>query len=296
MSSILKTAFDLSVLSQAGRDVLSAARRVRPAAVIVIACAVFAAACANGRNARDEYIERPVETLYSEAVRSLEIKRYDEAIRFFDEVERQHPYSPWARRSMLMAAYANYVSNNYEDAIQAVDRFLALHPGNKDAPYAYYLRAMCYYERILDVNRDQEMTAEALNALQEVMRRYPGTDYARDARLKVDLTHDHLAGKEMLIGRYYLEKNQHVAAINRFRTVIEQYQTTTHTPEALHRLVESYLELGLAGEAQAAAAVLGYNYPGSRWYEDSYRLLARLDLAPREDDKSWLSKLFGRVL
>lgn len=266
---------------------------VRFAFVAMAAAAL--AACSGPRGS--DYEERPVETLYEEAFRNLELKRFNEAVAFFDEVERQHPYSPWARRSMLMSAYASYEANEYEDAIASIDRFLALHPGNKDAPYAYYLRAICYYERIQDVNRDQALTADALNALNEVVRRYPGTDYARDARLKVDMTRDHLAGKEMLVGRFYLKQEKHIAAINRFRRVIEEYQTTTHAPEALHRLTEAYLELGLFDEAQASAAVLGYNFPGSRWYADSYRMLRRRNLEPQpsEDDQSWLTRAFSAV-
>ncbi|GAB4519855.1 MAG: outer membrane protein assembly factor BamD [Parvularculaceae bacterium] len=263
-------------------------------AIAVLAAAALAA-CSGPRGS--DYEERPVETLYEEAIRNLELKRFNEAVAFFDEVERQHPYSPWARRAMLMSAYASYEANEYEDAIASIDRFLALHPGNKDAPYAYYLRAICYYERIQDVNRDQALTADALNALNEVVRRYPGTDYARDARLKVDMTRDHLAGKEMLVGRFYLKQEKHIGAINRFRRVVEEYQTTTHTPEALHRLTEAYLELGMFEEAQATAAVLGYNFPGSRWYADSYRMLRRRNLEPQpsEDDKSWLTRAFSAV-
>lgn len=245
-----------------------------------IAMAAALAACGSSSSGKEKfaYVERPVEQLYASATRELERRRYDNAIAFFEEVERQHPYSSWARRSMLMKAFAYYQGNDYDEAVDAVDQFVALHPGNKDAAYAYYLKAMCHYERIRDVGRDQEFTDNAVAALTDVIRRYPDTEYAVDARLKLDLTYDHLAGKEMYIGRFYLRENKHIAAINRFKTVVDQYQTTSHAPEALHRLVEAYMELGIVGEARAAAALLGHNYPGSRWYRDSYRLFEDRDV------------------
>ncbi len=242
--------------------------------LVVTACSGNAAK----RNQKFAYIEEPVERIYSRALDRMEKKRYDEAILLFDEVERQHPYSGWARRAMLMASYAQYKTRAYEDAIASLDRFISIHPGNKDAAYAYYLKAMCYYERIRDVGRDQDITNNARNALIDVVRRYPDSEYARDARLKLDLTNDHLAGKEMTIGRYYLRKNHQLAAINRFNFVVQNYQTTGHVEEALHRLVESYLELGLVGEAQRTAAILGYNYPGGHWYQDSYKLFKQRGL------------------
>ena len=172
-----------------------------------------------------------------------------------------------------MSAYAFYEANDYDEAIAAAQRFIELHPGNADVPYAYYLVGISYYEQISDVGRDQKMTEQALAAFDELVRRFPDSKYARDAELKADLTRDHLAGKEMSIGRYYLRRGQYVAAINRFRNVVERYQTTTHVPEALHRLTEAYLALGLDEEAQKNAAVLGYNFPSSEWYQDSYALL-----------------------
>ncbi|MEM8934782.1 MAG: outer membrane protein assembly factor BamD [Pseudomonadota bacterium] len=235
-------------------------------------CIAVAACGSSDKDAKFAYVERPVELLYAEAAESLERRRFDTAIALFEEVERQHPYSAWARRAMLMKAFAHYEGNDYEDALTSLDQFIALHPGNKDAPYAYYLKAMCYYERIRDVGRDQDFTEKAVAALTDVVRRYPDTEYARDARLKLDLTFDHLAGKEMYVGRFYLKENKHIAAINRFKTVLTRYQTTSHAAEALHRMVEAYLEIGVIPEARAAAAVLGHNYPGSRWYEDTYRL------------------------
>ena len=252
--------------------------------------------CAGEREEEPAYVERPVEEIYDEAYSLLRRNQFIQAGQAFDEVERQHPYSIWARRAMLMSGFAYYQANKYEESIQAAERFIAFHPGNRDAPYAYYLKAICHYEQIQDVGRDQSTTLNALSALQEVVRRYPNSEYARDARLKIDLTRDHLAGKEMEIGRYYLKRQQEVAAINRFRNVIETYQTTSHTQEALHRLVESYLSLGLDKEAQIAAAVLGYNFPGSEWYRDSFRLLQTKDLQPKEDSESWIAQALGRNL
>ncbi len=247
--------------------------------ILLIACVALVAACSSDKEKKKfAYVEKPVETLYADAAKMLERKRYDEAVELFEEVERQHPYSSWARRAMLMKAFARYQKNDYDEAIEALDQFITLHPGNKDAPYAYYLKAMCFYEQISDVGRDQEKTDNAVTSLSDVLKRYPGTEYARDARLKLDLTYDHLAGKEMYIGRYYLKENKHIAAINRFKYVVDHYQTTDHVPEALHRLVEAYLQLGIVDEARSAAAVLGYNYPGSKWYEDTYRLFEKRGL------------------
>ena len=260
------------------------------------ACGVLLLALAAcGSDDEDEYVERPVEELYNEGLDSLHAGENDDAATFFDEVERQHPYSTWATRAQLRAAYAHYREARYDDALNAIDRFLSLHPGHSSAPYAYYLRALCYYEQIADVTRDQKNTELALGALGEVVRRYPGTSYARDAQLKIDLTYDHLAGKDMEIGRFYLTRGEYQAAINRFRRVIEQYQTTTHVPEALHRLTEAYLALGIVDEAQTAAAVLGHNYPGSEWYADSYLLLTGVDARPEVNKESWISRTFGAI-
>ncbi|ADM10138.1 competence lipoprotein ComL, putative [Parvularcula bermudensis HTCC2503] len=248
--------------------------------------------CSNFGNAPDDrlaYVEEPVEILYRKAADALERRRYEEAVLLFEEVERQHPYSSWARRAMLMVAYSEYLQNNYDASIASIDRFLAVHPGNKDAAYAYYLRAINYYERIRDVGRDQDITAQALSALEDVIRRYPDSDYARDASLKLDLTRDHLAGKEMDIGRWYLKRNEHIAAINRFNEVLTTYETTSHVPEALHRLVEAYLEMGVAFEAQRHAAILAHNYPDSNWYRDSYRMLDRRGLTDTTALNSWVA-------
>ncbi|MBI1776983.1 MAG: outer membrane protein assembly factor BamD [Proteobacteria bacterium] len=241
------------------------------------------------------YVERPVETIYNAAMDQLDQQNYPGAAALFDEVERQHPYSGWATKAQLMAAYSQYQNNRYDPAIASLDHFIELHPSNRDIAYAYYLKGLCYYEQITDVGRDQQITEKALKALDEVVRRFPESKYARDARLKVDLTRNHLAGKEMDIGRYYLTRGQYLAAINRFRRVVEEYQTTEQVPEALHRLTEAYLRLGVRTEAQSAAAVLGYNYPGSDWYHESYVLLAGEGLTPVPSDRSWLGRMWSRV-
>ena len=261
------------------------------AASVVLALALLAG-CATEEEA---YVERSVEELYNEAMDSLLDDDFDAAAAGFAEVERQHPYSVWATRAQIMSAFVYYQGNLYDEAIAAAKRFVELHPGHRDAAYGYYLIAMSHYEQISDVGRDQSTTARALRALEEVTRRFPGSVYARDARLKIDLARDHLAGKEMTVGRYYQRRGNHVAAIGRFRKVVELYQTTSHTPEALHRLTEAYLALGLPNEAQTSAAVLGHNYPGSRWYQHSYALLLDSDLEPEADEGSWISRVFGDV-
>ncbi len=227
----------------------------------------------SGRGADTRYVARDVDTLYNAAKVRLDRGQYKIAAALFDEVERQHPYSPWARRAQQMSAFSYYLAGDYNKATESARRFLSIHPGNKDAPYAYYLIALCYYEQISDVTRDQKITEQALAALGEVSRRYPNSRYAADAKLKMDLVNDHLAGKEMEIGRFYQRRGKWLAATIRFRTVIEKYETTTHTPEALMRLTESYLALGVPVEAKKTAAVLGANYPGTKWYERAYELV-----------------------
>ncbi|MBT6441794.1 MAG: outer membrane protein assembly factor BamD [Alphaproteobacteria bacterium] len=264
---------------------------IRPALLLIAVLAL--AACST--TDEDAYVERPVENIYNGAMDLMFDGNYQLAAREFDEVERQHPYSTWANRAQVMAAYSYYQANAYDEAIIAAERFVELHPGHDDVAYAYYLIAISYYEQISDIGRDQKMTSLALTSLDEVVRRFPSSTYARDARLKTDLARDHLAGKEMAVGRYYLTRDYYIAAVNRFRIVIERYQTTSHVPEALHRLVESYLSLGVYSEAQTAAAVLGYNYPGSDWYADSYALLADEDLRPAHDEKSWIDQAFDSV-
>lgn len=269
---------------------------------LVLACLSLCIliSCSSGDNPaaiNKEFEEVPVEQLYNEAADLAEKKEWLDAAERFDSLERQYPYSVWATKALLMSAYSQYKLDKYEEAIGALDRFIQLHPGHEDIAYAYYLRSLTFYERISDVVRDQSMTEQALDALKDVVKRFPETDYARDARLKIDLTRDNLAGKEMEVGRYYQRQTEHLAAINRFRNVIEQYQTTVHVPEALHRLTESYLSLGITREAQMAAAVLGHNFPGSDWYQDSYALLKGRNLDPSEesDQKSWLSRLWNSV-
>src|ERR1700682_173327 len=238
------------------------------------------------------YVEQPVEVLYNRALDTLGQQEYKAAAKGFEEVDRQHPYSVWATKAEIMAAFAYCQSNKYDEAIMAIDRFLQLHPGHRDIPYAYYLKALCFYEQISDIGRDQRITQQALDALTEVVKRFPESPYARDARLKVELAIDHLAGKEMAVGRYYQQNQQYVGAINRYRVVIERYQTTTHVPEALHRLVETYLSLGVKSEAQEAAAVLGYNFPGSDWYQDSYFLMTGEGTRPPDENRGWFFGLF----
>src|SRR5437588_6257383 len=232
--------------------------------------ALLGALTACGGSKKDVYVEKPVDDLYNKAMDEMVEERYAAAAKTFDEVESQHPYSVWATKSQIMAAYAQYEAGNYGEAIVNADRFIQLHPGHRAVAYAYYLKAISYYVQITDVGRDQKITEQALKALDDVVRRFPESKYARDAKLKLDFTRDHLAGKEMEIGRYYLKRGQYLAAMNRFKRVVDNYQTTTHVPEALERRVEINLALGLTSEAKANAAVLGYNYPGSQWYSDAY--------------------------
>ncbi len=260
----------------------------------VLLLALLLGACSSD-DAADNYQERPVQELYNKALADLNSENYLSAAQGFDEVERQHPYSVWSTKAQVMSAFAYYQSNKYDQAILAADRFIELHPGNKDVAYAYYLIAISYYEQITGVGRDQKVTRQALDALERVVRRFPNSEYARDAKLKIDLTRDHLAGKEMEIGRYYQRSDQFVASINRFRQVIERYQTTSHVPEALHRLTESYLALGIEDEAKNAAAVLGYNFPGSEWYQDSYALLDANYLRPEVKEDSWITKTWKSI-
>jgi outer membrane protein assembly factor BamD len=252
----------------------------RPLVVAVIAALMVPlAACGTfggGRTKADtRYVARDVNTLYNAGWQRLQQGNYPIAAALFDEVERQHPYSVWARRAQLMSAFSYYAANDHTKSIEAARRFLSIHPGNRDAPYALYLIALNYYEQISDVSRDQATTQQALDALSELVRRYPNTSYAEDARLKIDLVRDHLAGKEMEVGRFYQRRRQWLASVVRFRAVVDEYQTTSHTPEALMRLTESYLALGVPQEASRAAAVLGANYPNTRWYQRAYELVQR---------------------
>jgi len=247
-------------------------------AYLLAACAIAVplAGCAKDRAKGDTaYVARDVSTLYSAAKRTMDSGDYVRAAKLFDEVERQHPYSVWARRAQLMSAFNYYLAKKYPDAVSSAQRFVTIHPGNSEAPYAQYLIAMSYYQQIADVNRDQAITQQASDAFGELIRRYPDTRYAADARLKLDLINDHLAGKEMEVGRFYQRSGNWLASTYRFRTVIDKYPTTSHAPEALERLVESNLALGLPEEARKVAAVLGKNYPESYWYRQSLRLLLK---------------------
>ena len=229
----------------------------------------------------DPTIDRTPEGLYAAGVEALQARRFQAAVDLFDQVERDHPYSAWATNAKIMTASGEYQRTRYTEAVGALDRFIQLHPAHRDIAYAYYLRALCYYEQISDAQRDQRTTEQAMAALQDVVNRFPESSYARDARLKIDLGRDHLAGKEMNVGRFYERQRLYSAAIGRFRRVIEEFQTTNHVPEALHRLTEIYLALGLVDEAKKTASVLGHNFPGSPWYQDSYALL--VDGAPPAD-------------
>jgi outer membrane protein assembly factor BamD len=255
-----------------------------PAVFAVLAAAIVLSGCSllnRPKKTTDAaYQEAPVDQLYAAGAEHLDKHLWNDAVTYFKEVERQHPYSEWSRRAILMQAFAHYEANQYSDAVSDANRFIELYPGNASASYAYYLKAECYFEQILDVGRDQAATEQARAAMREVVQRYPNTEYAVDARLKIDMIADQLAGKEMSIGRWYLRQGDMISAIGRFKVVISRYQTTSHTPEALERLVEAYLTLGLVGEAKENAAVLGYNFPGDVWYADAYRLMTDRGLRP----------------
>lgn len=264
-------------------------------ALKLIPVLLLLAACSDSDEKLEKEASEPAkspEALYGEARQMVANDDMRDSIKAFEEVERQYPSSPLAIDAQVMAAYSAYKVEEYDQAIATLERFVKLYPTNESTPYAYYLIALCYYDQISDVARDQKITEQAQSALRDVVRRFPDTDYARDAKIKLDLTEDHLAGKEMDVGRYYLSRGDTLAAINRFRYVVENYQTTSHVPEALHRLVETYLTLGIKEEAQRYAAVLGHNYPDSIWYRDSYRMMTgespRLaSTSEEESSSSW---------
>jgi outer membrane protein assembly factor BamD len=266
------------------------------AALLVTASMLMLTGCESTEETAEKLAEKneTIEALYNKAFDTFNRKAYKIAIEEFEEVERQHPYSEWAARAQVMAAYSAYRAGQFDDAVVILDRFVKLHPTHASAPYAYYLMGLSYYTQISDIGRDQKMTEKARSALRDVVERFPETDYARDAKLKLDLTDDHLAGKEMEIGRYYLKRQDYSAAVNRFKFVIDNYQTTSHTAEALHRMVECYLRLGVVGEAKKYAAVLGYNYPGSDWYKFSYEMMQG-NLSP-EEKKSTFDKYLKKLL
>lgn len=247
-----------------GRPVVRAAGAVL-ALTLVVACST--------EPKNPQYVEASVGTLYNRAMDQLLAQSYEEAAKLFDEVDRQHPYSRWATRAQILSAYSKYRAKKYDDAVIGLDRYIQLHPNSRDITYARYLKGQAYYEQIKDVRRDQTAARLSMRSFEELVRRYPDSRYARDARRKIDLIRDHLAGKEMDVGRFYLKRNRQLAAIGRFRTVVEKYQTTSHVPEALYRLTAAYTALGVTDEAKKIAAVLGYNYPASEWYVGSYSLV-----------------------
>lgn len=233
------------------------------------------ASCASKDKKIEDEVNKipPVEDLYNKGMDEINKGEYQTSVKTLAQIQQEYPYSQWSTKAHLMTAYALYEDEFYDEAIDQLERYISLHPGSKDIGYAYYLKALCFYDRISTIKRDQEMTTQAGDSLQEVVLRFPGSDYAKDARLKLDLVADHLAGKELEIGRFYLKQNNILSAIKRYKKVLENYQTTSHTAEVLYRLVEAYVQLGVKEESQRYAAVLGFNYPGSRWYQYAYKLM-----------------------
>jgi outer membrane protein assembly factor BamD len=247
-------------------------------------------------NKDETFVEEPAEKLYNEGLFLMNEKRDPKAAsKKFEEVDRQHPYSDWARKSLLMSAYAFYNANDYDSCIGAATRYVTLHPGSPDAAYAQYLIAASHYDQIPDISRDQGRTEKAIAALEEVVRKYPTSEYAVSAKAKLEAARDQLAGREMNVGRYYMQKRNYTAAINRFKTVVTQYQTTRHVEEALARLTEAYMAIGIVSEAQTAAAVLGHNFPDSPWYKDAYNLVRSGGVEPSENQGSYISKAFKKL-
>ena len=245
---------------------------------------------------KEEQFEEPADKLYNEGLYLLNNKRdLRTAAKRFEEVDRQHPYSDWARRSLIMSAYTYYQAGMYEESIGASRRYIQLHPGSPDAAYAQYLIGSCYFDQIRDVTRDQDRTERAMQAFDEVVRKYPNSEYAVSAKRKMDVGKDQLAAQTMMVGRYYMERRDYTGAINRFKIVVTRYQTTRHVEEALLRLTEAYLSLGVVSEAQTSAAVLGHNFPDSRWYKDAYALVQQRGLTPSENRDSWISQAFRKV-
>ncbi|HHI69461.1 MAG TPA: outer membrane protein assembly factor BamD [Rhodobacteraceae bacterium] len=263
-----------------------------------LAALAITSGCSGGNRSKEKPLEEfTAEEIYKQAEFKLETKRKaDEAIKLFGEVERLYPYSEWAKRALIMQAFAYHKNKDYENSRAAAQRFIDFYPADEDAAYAQYLLAISYYDQIDDVGRDQGLTFQALQALRTVIERYPDSEYARSAILKFDLAFDHLAAKEMEIGRYYLKRGHYLAAINRFRVVVEEFQTTSHTAEALHRLVEAYLSLGLDNEAQTAGAILGHNFRSTEWYQDSYRLLTKQGLEAKPKGDNWLAKIYRQMI
>ena len=258
--------------------------------------AVSLGACALFEKKPDQLLpDEPADKLYNEGLTLVAKKEYKEAAKKFEEVDRQHPYSEWARKALLMTAFVHYEASQYDEAVTTAKRFVALHPGSPDVAYAQYLVGASYFDQIADITRDQARTERAIQALDEVVRKYPDSEYAESAKRKITIARDQLAGKEMAIGRYYQEKRNYIGAINRFKTVVIQYQTTRQVEEALMRLVECYMAMGITNEAQTAAAVLGHNFPDSPWYKDAYKLLQGGGLEPHENEGSWISRAFKKL-
>jgi outer membrane protein assembly factor BamD len=274
-----------------GRSLTAAARRFS-----FVAAALLLAACSTSKEGTKDAFEddQPAGVLYNEGLAYMNGGKMGDAVKRFDEVDRQHPYSEWARKALIMSAFASYRRGRFDDTVNSANRYLTLYPGSPDAAYAQFLIGSSYFKQIPDITRDQEPTRKAMASLQEIVDRYPDSEYANDAKQKIIVARDQLAGKEMQTGRYYLERHEYIAAINRFKIVVGEFQDTRHVEEALERMVEANMALGLAGEAQTAAAVLGHNFPDSKWYKDAYALLQGGGLEPREDKGSWLSKAFGK--
>ena len=283
------------------RRISARTRRLKLAASLIV-LAVPLSGCGTGAlwdkfMKKDEtFVDEPADKLYNEGLYLMNEKKDDKAAeKKFEEVDRQHPYSDWARKSLLMSAYASYQQGDYDSCIGSASRYVTLHPGSPDAAYAQYLIAASHYDQIPDISRDQGRTEKAMSALEEVIRKYPTSEYAVNAKAKLEGARDQLAGKEMAIGRYYMQRRDYTAAINRFKTVVTQYQTTRHVEEALERLTEAYMAIGIVGEAQTAAAVLGHNFPDSKWYQDAYNLVKSNGLEPSENQGSWISRAFKKI-
>ena len=269
---------------------------VRVAAVLVLLGGAAALVGCSSKDPLEPFVEIPAEQSYNAGIAYLQQGDYKKATEKFEEVDQQHPYSEWARKSLIMTTYTNYTRGNFTEAITQGKRYLTLYPGSEDAAYAQWMIAQSYFNQMPDITRDQKMTQQAMQAMQELVERYPDSPYAAEGRKRLDIAKDQLAGKEMEVGRYYLTRNQYIGAINRFKVVVQEYQTTRHIEEALERLTEAYYAMGIVDEAQTAAAVLGHNYPDSRWYKNTYKLLNTNGLEPRENSQSWISKAFKAAL
>ncbi|RYG60166.1 MAG: outer membrane protein assembly factor BamD [Alphaproteobacteria bacterium] len=257
--------------------------------LVPVLMAAVLAGCASGKPEGE--LTGTVGSLYNDGMDDIQGKRYPKAVHNFEELERQYPYSGWATRGQIMTAYAQLMNEDYDESLATIERFIKMHPGHQHLAYMYYLAGLNHYYQMTDVNRDQSQTQLALDAFNEVVNRFPQSPYARDAKLKITLCADHLAGKEMTVGRYYQKQRLHLAAINRFRNVVQNYQTSSQTPEALYRLTESYVSLGVDDEAVRAASILGHNYPGSKWYAEAYDLLTTRKLAPAGQKESWAKRI-----